>query len=560
MKRMKITVTTFSPIVLTTESNTTVMTETHDAITGSILRGVVAKQYIAARKLGKDAHRDDRFRSLFFGSLRFADANLACPGGRRSFVIPLSMQKEKPKTGRLEQIEDMIRTDHPTKGMKSFCGYAVLTDEGLIRQVEASTDIALHMSRMSDTERRKGRSADGGIYNYESISAGQKFIGYIVGDETALSELRADLPDSFECRIGRSKYTQYGRCLASFEEPKDIPGLTAADLEKKDGSVILRLDGPFLFEEVAELQLDASGQCVPITATRALEAVADAMNARTGSSTFHIGKVFSANVEIENYIDVWGMKRPREHGLAAGTVFSLTKEGDWTEQDFDALTDLMYRGVGRRTEEGFGQIRHWPEPKGLWARPKTSGTGGPAVLPFKKASAAVAEIAIKAFGRRIAEQLRIDAAVNAKKAVHDTKSNGLSGLTHFFNRLDGLLDDAANETGKTTGLRERYSQMLRDEIPQKGPLNANLHALRVDGRSLHDILVEGYEILYKDCPVWKLLSVNEQKAQSFMEAVDLPKGGIDLADGPYFYEYWHWFFRYARKKAVTKQKEAEIDA
>ncbi len=45
-----------------------------------------------------------------------------------------------------------------------------------------------------------------------------------------------------------------------------------------------------------------------------------------------------------------------------------------------------------------------------------------------------------------------------------------------------------------------------------------------------------------------------------MEAVDLPKGGIDLADGPYFYEYWHWFFRYARKKAVTKQKEAEIDA
>lgn len=558
MKRMKITVTTVSPIVLTTESNTTIMTETHDAITGSILRGVIAKQYIDARDLGKDAHRDEKFRRLFFSSLRFTDANRACPGGRRSFVLPLSMQKEKPKAGQPEKIEDLMRAANPAKGMKSFRGYAVLTNEGLIRKVTVSKDISMHMSRMNDSERKKGRSADGGIYNYESIDAGQTFIGYVIGEEAELSELRAQIPDSFECRAGRSKFTQYGRCLVKCEEPKDIPGLSANDLEQ-DGTMILRLDSPFLYDGMDVPQINEAGQCAMTMAKQALGLVVDAMNARTDSNAFRIGKVFAADAEIDNYVGVWGMKRPRELALAAGTVFSLAKDGDWTEQDFDALSDIMYRGTGLRTEEGFGQIRHWPKPTGLWTEPKRSGKEETAAAAIGKVSDNVAAIAKKAFERRIIEQLRIDAAVNAKSAVHDTKTDGLSGLTHFFSRLDGILGNAVSEAGKTTGLRKRYGQKLQDEIPEKGPLAGNLQRLRVNNRTLHDVLVSGRDVPYQDCPPWTLLGADEQKTKAFMDAVGLREKDLDFSDGQFFCEYWHWFFRYARKKAVTKQKEAESD-
>lgn len=562
MQRMKVTVTTMSPIVLTTESNTTVMTETHDTINGSILRGVIAKQYMDMRNLGKDAHLDEGFRRLFFGSLRFSDANLACPGGRRSFVLPLSMQKEKPKaaiSGSKEPvcIQDMMRVadlNQGKKGMKSFGGFAVMTDDGLIRTVSVLKDVSLHMSRMSDEERKKGRSADGGIYNYESVSPGQKFIGYVIGDEAELSELRAQIGDTFECRIGRSKFTQYGRCCVALGVPKDVPRLSANDLEK-DATILLRLDSPLLYSGMVEPQNDTV-----LTAEQVLEMIAKVMNARTDSNAFHCGRVFSANAEVENYVGVWGMKRPREHGLAAGTVFSLAKDGAWTEEDFEALTDILYRGVGRRTEEGFGQIRHWPEPKGLWT--KASGDGEQKTVPAAvgKVSKEAAEIAKKSFERRIVEQLRIEAAINAKSAVHDTRTNGLSGLTHFFSRLSGILDNAKIETRQTAGLRTRYSHKLRDEIPPNGPLAGNLRMLRVNGRSLHDLLVEGFEVLHADCPVWKLLETNEQKTKAFMESIELKESDVNLTDGQFFYEYWHWFFRYARKKAVTKQKEAEGDA
>ncbi len=571
MKQLKVTVETKSPIVLTTESNATVMTGTHDAITGSILRGVLAAQYIDACGLGKKAHQNEEFRRLFFGALRFTDANIACDDGERSFVIPFSMQKEKAKEGQTEAVEDLMRVNSPQKGMKSFGGYAVLTDDHLIKTVSAAKDVSLHMSRTSEEERKKGRSEDGGIYNYESIDEGQTFIGWIIGEEADISALRAHIPNEFKCRVGRSKFTQYGHCSVNFGELEDVPALIAANIEKE--SVILRLDSPLLFDEADEPQLNEAGQHVIVTAPNALGLIVRALNARTGSSAFHLGKVFAAGAEIENYVGVWGMKRPREQALAAGTVFSLVKDGDWTEQDLDALTGVMYRGVGRRTEEGFGQLRHWPIVAGKWAKPKTNGSKEPDSLRFEKASEETAKIARKAFERRLAEQIRLYAAEDAKNAKYDralynSKEEGLSGLTHFFSRLDHLLDAGQNARGadgrkqeKTVGLRKSYQKTLKDVVRPKGPMESNLRKVSIaaSGRSLYDMLLENSELPVSGRRWMQDVGTKEARTKAFMDVVGLEESMFDLTDGQYFYEYWHTFFRSARKRAVTKQEEAERD-
>ena len=97
MKGMPVFIETRSPLVMAAANNATVMTETRKTISGTILRGVLAGRYCSQQGLGKEAHLNERFRHLFFGGLRFVDAQPAVEG-QRSFVLPLSLQKEKTKS------------------------------------------------------------------------------------------------------------------------------------------------------------------------------------------------------------------------------------------------------------------------------------------------------------------------------------------------------------------------------------------------------------------------------------------------------------------------------
>ena len=74
---------------------------------------------------------------------------------------------------------------------------------------------------------------------------------------------------------------------------------------------------------------------------------------------FTLGKVFASNTEIENFIKVLGMKRPRVQALAACTIFEIIAVDKLTADDKKILQEKFYCGFGVRTEEGFGQIRIW---------------------------------------------------------------------------------------------------------------------------------------------------------------------------------------------------------
>jgi hypothetical protein len=90
---------------LAKQSGATILTETADSFSGSVLRGTLANAYIKRKKLDrKTAHEDPDFWRFFFGGLRFVDANIVlrdanaaddAQPGIRSFVFPFSLTKEK---------------------------------------------------------------------------------------------------------------------------------------------------------------------------------------------------------------------------------------------------------------------------------------------------------------------------------------------------------------------------------------------------------------------------------------------------------------------------------
>ncbi len=540
MRQADVHIRALSPLVLTADSNATVMTKTQDTINGSVLRGVLAARYMRQRGLNReDAHLDADFRRFFFGSVRFVDANPVCPEtGTRSFALPLSLQREKARERAERQVIDLIRNQKPLPGMKTFSGYGALQDE-LIHEVKAAKNISFHMSRGSDKERRLGRSDDGGIFNYESLDPGQSFTGAVIGPDEDLNALLAALAigkDGVPCRIGRSRFTQYGACLLQMDESRETAGPGPKDLE--DNALILRLDTPFIPE-------DAPGQLR--TAGMMLSTLEQTMNDQAGGDVFSIQDVYAAGTDIGNYVSVWNMKRPRQEALAAGTVFRLVRQGDWTPADFEALETLMFGGIGQRTEEGFGQLRLSLKTKGEYQKPRKGEDKAPTPKPEVTA---IREEARLVFHNRLLEQMKVYAA---QDVLENMKGNG--GKTHFFARLDSLLQSV----GQSKGCRQKFAELLLDTLRENSPLEKGLRGIRLHDRTLYDLLVDqkpGFEHDWK-----KSLSGKPETTQELMEVLGLTDADITLSDGDCFAAYWHWIFRYARKKASTRlQKGGRADA
>lgn len=94
MRKIPLTIEALSPLVLTAGSQGAILTESGDAISGSIVRGMIAARFIEAQNLGRAAHESEAFRRLFAGALKFSAA-YPSKGGESAMRLPLSLQKDK---------------------------------------------------------------------------------------------------------------------------------------------------------------------------------------------------------------------------------------------------------------------------------------------------------------------------------------------------------------------------------------------------------------------------------------------------------------------------------
>ena len=535
MEQMKLAIELLSPVVLATSGSATsgsatILTATQDHFSGSILRGVLATRYIAQQHLAA-AEDDATFLRLFFGTLRFADATIAS-GAKRAIALPASLQKEKTGTAVLDLLQDA-----PVPGYKALRGYGTV-ESGTIHPVHVKKSIQFHMSRSDQKthdgrERLAGRSSDGSIYNYEALDAGQCFWGAIYGPAEDLAHLRKSIGECFDARIGRSHNTQYGACRITLQTPESLPspGLPAGD------SLCLRLETPLI----------PGSLTAACDARRTLARIADALNGATGSASFHLatGKtaIFAREEAVDNFISIWGMRRPRDFALAAGSVCRIQKDGTWTASDLAALTAIAYDGIGERREEGFGQLRIL-EPRAFSIHPSGKLEGKDASsAPHAIKNDDVRRLAKRILTARITELVRTCAAADAIAA----RTTFPAHAAHFFSRLDAMLAHPS-----LLSFRNDIASAKGNETTH---FTKGLRTVKIHGRPLGEYLEEAA----LSAMPYQSRDIEAQLDPSFPQALrDL---GLTLddfqKDERLFYEYWHWFFRYARKAAAKTLEGAE---
>ena len=532
MQMMKVRIRTKAPMILSAPGHTSVMTATQDSFSGSVLRGIFAARFIEIAALGKAAHENDDFMRLFYGGLRFVDAYPVEPLTQtRAIPLPLSVQRAKDGSA----ICDLMYGEAPRDGgFKSMRGFAAVCDKGL-HPVAVQKEIRLHISRSdlnggSGKERLAGRSMDGGIYNYEAIAQGQSFEGLICGTVEELRLLCGTIgTETFSCCAGRSKYTQYGQCEITVMPAEDIP-LPPIPTEER---FCLRCETPFL-----------PHRAVPGDARSMLDEVVAALNAGTGGGFLLAEEqrsIYAQAEDIDNFVGTWGMRRPRETALGAGTVFAVRKTGGWQPGDMEAVNAVLCSGVGRRTEEGFGQLRIW-DGRGLCCI--AQDPPAPAARKLCTESKRIAEQIILA---HIIEQIRVLAAEDAGRARRTFPPDA----SHAFARLDSALGI------RPQGACERIRQIVW-ETKEGMPLGKMLENVKIEGRPLRSYLGE---IIHEEMPY---AARERQNVTADQDLIDAEKE-IFVRDGTaallkreeVFYAYWHTFFRFARKTAGKAEKGGE---
>lgn len=552
MRELNVKIQTLSPVILTAANDSQVMTATQQLIPGSVLRGILATRYIQEQRLGKDAHRDAGFRQLFFEKLRFLPVQPE-QNGKRAFALPLSLLKEKAKAGETAKIQDSLLSDEHPDNYKSFRGMAVRTAKGL-EPVSVSTSISLHMTRSDALRRLLGSSQDGGIFNYEAIDAGQTFLGSIIGEHEDLVALQKGLSYSSKgltCHLGRSKYTEYGLCRLNFlseDAVSDLP--QTEDVEKQ--AVLLRLDSDYLPAVVPS----------PAQVPNAEQELQNELQAKLGKE-FHLTKVFAKAMSTGHFVGVWSMQQPRAVGLAAGTAFELQKDSAWTMADMQKLSALAVSGIGRRTAEGFGQLRVWPREKVALAE-KQEQKAGFHTLPREllPLPASIRQQVKEILLHRIKEQLRMYAYEDAQ---------GLrmpKGSQHFFSELANILRSAQQGNGSTrkqmeaalAAKKDYRDDYLRDKQTKSvAKFQKYLSGIYfTDGHALGDFF-HGSVLPYDKSQTrsWKRdLSGDEAHLDQLLQDASLQEKDFQLDDGECYFEYWRWFCRFARKRARQVGRDA----
>ena len=516
MYRLEFKIETLSPVVISAASNSTLMTGSHDEISGSAIRGILGARYVQEKKLGNNAHANKEFQKLFYGGLKFLSATPAI-GNKRSFTLPLSLQRGKKGTADENNILDLMTVDKTPAGYKSLRGYGIV-DGDKIFNTSIQKNIFMHMSRSESKERISGKSEEGHIYNYEALVEGQTFFGQILGAADDLKNLNLEIKN-FETRLGRSKFTQYGNCKFTFG---NIEKIETQNLGEK---IYLRLESPLI-----------SADDNFISAEKVLQAeVIDKLGAN-----FTLGKVFAAGVEVENFVMKWGMKRPRVQALAAGTVFEIETE-NLTDADKNNLCEKMYSGFGVRTEEGFGQLRFWKSQEKFEVGKLEKNNSE----EIETLSDETKEIAQKILLEKYLEQLRIYAHEDAKTLTSQLQRGN---FTHFFSRLHNILANVGAENTRQNFADKILAASKDGTQFQDNLKNLYLKDQTLKDQTLYDIFTANANLPYED----KEFSIGDEK---LFDKIDF--NAENFADR-FCFEYLQHFLRFARKIAATKGGD-EID-
>ena len=517
LKKLEFVLENIDPLLFAERGADNILVTTKRYIPGSAIRGALAHLYINAHKL-QNAYEDATFFDLFLsGKVRFLPAY---PIGCReleqgdAFVMPLSLMRSKDKT----QTVDLTAAAENKAGFKKLQGFVVKKDSKLY-QIDIDAKIELHMSRSGDGERIIGSSREGNVFNYEYLEVGQLFKGaYIADDDVAellqkvLLELNVEV-----LHLGRAKSAQYGKCLYAAMPVKEAQQVALGD----------------------KLYLLAQTRYIAFGSWQRVEQAAGELlgelEARLGCELAKDGlQIFAAAESIDGYVGVWQAKKQAERALSAGTLIELRLNG---AVDSAQLQEALLQGLGKGTEDGFGQFIIWQP----LARPELVDK-----LPQKQfknivLSNEVKKIAKKIIRERLLQEVRQQAAQDAQSGK--LKIN-IENSNHILKRVEGLMySDQHKSVIQNIIKGDEFKKKAKD----------NLWNIKYDGVELFKLLTdESVKPPYNgiDWPgKLNLADSSKSKLQSLLES-----NAFELDADEVYREYWLWFMRHAVK---LSKKEGE---
>ncbi len=337
MQRIKVHITTVSPIIIRSIGGDANTVNTNRFINGSAILGLFARQYITRNNLKKAAHTDETFRVWFLeGALTFTNAYfLNQKNGQVYFPAPFSLNK--PKYPPFGEFEDRL-FQRSNQEVTAVGDEFVRMENSMVERCEVKTRLNFHHTRNKKT----GTTAEGQIFTYESIDPEQTFEGNILGDGDLLSRFLESFQGELNAYLGRSKHTQYGNVKVTLvsSQPEsffsEIESLKSGTLPIRDGQISLTL--------LSDLVLyDQHG--FPTTDLNVLEK-------RLPVRIKEKSKLFVKTGTIARFVSVWRLPRPAEVCFKVGSCFLL----EASEADQDKLLKLQREGIGERRHEGFGRI------------------------------------------------------------------------------------------------------------------------------------------------------------------------------------------------------------
>lgn len=347
MKAITFLLKTIQPILATSFQGDPNSDVSYPYIPGSMIRGLLVGRYLKRNNLQNvDIVSDETSRRLFFdGTTCYLNAYPSSQERQRTFPTLLSWRKEKGAelTDKGDSIEvydfSINKPDKDEIKSPKVIGETFWVEEGgYVRLHTVNRRINIHNFR----DRRKGRStqAEGEIFRYDAIDAGQNFQGVILCNESD-EQIIQDLLQPTEAWLGGSRSAGYGHMEitllnldGSWNEVENCP----SPEDRANNILKITLLSDLIIR-------DEWGQYIAMPPTLLLSEL-------LGKELAKPKIAYMDSVFVGGFNRKWGLPLPQVPAVKAGSVFVYENVEITPEQ----IHQLEAEGIGERRVEGFGRV------------------------------------------------------------------------------------------------------------------------------------------------------------------------------------------------------------
>lgn len=332
MNELYYELTLLDDVVLSQKTATAGDHKSLDYIPGSAILGAIAARFYNA--FDKEA----AWKIFHSANVRFCNAYPQI-NGSRSIPMPLTMHSEKtPCKGAESKIHNFIqfKKEEGIQYKQARGGFVVENGATLSKELPQKT------SRMRTAiNAHTGAAAESQLYGYESLDAGQHFVGKILWSDSVdadMAKIISIFREGETIHIGRSKTASYGRARIA---PKNTAAASPQSVQGNSFSIIA----------ISDLFLRNSRTGMP-----ELSLQPEALGLNGGNWTIDYSKTFVRPNTVFQYNSYRKELEIQKTLISKGSVFTFRSNSPLTEQEMSNIQSCVANGIGFSKEQGFGEI------------------------------------------------------------------------------------------------------------------------------------------------------------------------------------------------------------